>query len=85
MSMQGVIRILLGKSEALDGNWRRDTPFHGENTGSIPVGRANEINELEPNLPPARRPCLTYARYPAWRSMCALRVALSLSASRSDR
>jgi hypothetical protein len=28
-------------------------PFHGENRGSIPLGRANEINELEILLAPA--------------------------------
>jgi hypothetical protein len=27
------------------------SPFHGENTGSIPVGRANNFNQLVQNPP----------------------------------
>jgi hypothetical protein len=26
-------------------------PFHGDNTGSNPVGDANKIKELHPNIP----------------------------------
>jgi hypothetical protein len=33
-------------SDGYDGNQRGPTPFHGENTGSIPVGRANKLSKL---------------------------------------
>jgi hypothetical protein len=43
-----------GLSSRYQGQWRTVTnygerwlpPFHGENTGSIPVGRAKHINDL---------------------------------------